>query len=154
MSDSRTHTVTRTILATPRAIYRAFTDPEAVASWRPPTGMSARIFRFDPRPGGSYRMAFIYEDSAAGAGKTTADADIFEGRFVELLPEEKIVEAVRFQSDDPAFAGTMTITTTLTPVCDGTKVTFTAEDVPAGISEADHRADMESTLRNLANFLE
>lgn len=154
MTDSRTHTATRTILATPRAIYRAFTDPEAVASWRPPTGMIAKIFRFDPRPGGGYRMAFIYEGSGAGAGKTTADADIFEGRFVELLPEEKIVEAIRFESDDPAFAGTMTITTTLTPVRDGTKVTFAAEDVPAGINESDHRAGIESTLRNLANLLE
>jgi hypothetical protein len=48
----------------------------------------------------------------------------------------------------------MTITTRLTPVRDGTKVTFTAENVPAGISEADHKAGMESTLKNLANLLE
>ena len=49
---------------------------------------------------------------------------------------------------------TMTITTTLTPVRDGTKVTFTAENVPAGISAADHKTGMESTLKNLANLLE
>jgi uncharacterized protein YndB with AHSA1/START domain len=154
MTDSQIHVATRTILATPRAIYRAFLDPETIPSWRPPSGMTAKIFRFDPAPGGGYRMAFVYEDVAAGPGKSSADADIVEGRFVELLPEEKIVEAVRFESDDPAVAGTMTITTTLTPVRDGTKVTFTAENVPSGINEADHRAGMESTLRNLANLLE
>ena len=123
-------------------------------SWRPPKGMTAQIFAFDPRVGGSYRMAFRYGDGGAGRAKTTEDADIFQGRFVELLPDKKIVEAVDFESDDPAFAGTMTVTTTLVPVADGTKVTFAAENVPPGISESDHRAGMESTLKNLANFIE
>ncbi|QJR02892.1 ATPase [Sphingobium yanoikuyae] len=154
MIESATHSAARTILASPRAIYRAFLDPETVGSWRPPKGMSAKIFHFDPRTGGGYRMAFIYDDAETGKGKSTADADIFEGRFVELVPEEKIVEAVTFESADPAFGGTMTITTRLTPVRDGTKVTFVAENVPAGISEADHKAGMESTLKNLANLLE
>lgn len=154
MSDSVVHTAARTILAAPRAIYRAFLDAETVASWRPPRGMTAKIYRFDPRLGGGYRMAFIYNEASAGNGKTADNADIFEGRFIELIPEEKIVEAVDFESADPAFAGTMTITTTLMPVRDGTKVTFTAENVPVGISAADHKAGMESTLKNLANLLE
>lgn len=154
MTDSATHSAARTILASPRAIYRAFLDPETVVSWRPPKGMTAKIFHFDPRPGGGYRMAFIYDDTEAAEGKSGADADIFEGRFVELVPEEKIVESVTFESDDPAFGGTMTITTRLMPVRDGTKVTFVAENVPPGISEADHKAGMDSTLKNLANLLE
>ena len=116
--------------------------------------MTAQIFAFDPRVGGSYRMAFRYDDGGAARAKSTNDADIFRGRFVELLPDKKIVEAVDFESDDPAFRGTMTITTTLAPVLDGTKVSFVAENVPDGISEADHRAGMESTLKNLANFIE
>lgn len=84
-------------------------------------------------------------------------ADAFpslEGRFVELVPEEKIVEAVTFESKDSALGGTMTITTRLTPVRDGTKVTFLAENAPPGISEADHKAGLESTLKNLANLVE
>jgi uncharacterized protein YndB with AHSA1/START domain len=154
MSDSIVHTATRTILAAPRAIYRAFLDAETVASWRLPKGMTAKIYRFDPRLGGGYRMAFCYDINSAGHGKTAENADVFEGRFIELIPEEKIVETVDFESADPAFGGTMTITTTLTPVRDGTKVTFTAENVPSGISAADHKSGMESTLKNLANLLE
>lgn len=154
MTDSATHSAARTILASPRAIYRAFLDPEAIVSWRAPKGMTPKVFRFDPRTGGGYRMAFVYDDADASQGKSSPNADIFEGRFVELIPEEKIVEAVTFESEDPAFGGTMTITTTLTPVRDGTKVTFTAENVPVGISEAAHKAGMESTLKNLANLLE
>lgn len=154
MTESQTHTASRTILASPRAIFRAFVDPEAMVSWRPPKGMTAKVFAFDPRPGGSYRMAFIYPESEHGRGKTSADADVFEGRFVELVPDEKIVEVVSFESGDPAFQGEMTVTTTLTPVRDGTKVSFTAANVPPGISEADDRAGMESTLKNLAMFIE
>lgn len=154
MTDSATHSATRTILASPRAIYRAFLDPETVVSWRPPRGMTAKIFHFDPRPGGGYRIAFIYDDVGGGGGKSGGDADIFEGRFVELVPEEKIVEAVTFESEDPAFSGTMTVTTRLMSVRDGTKVTFVAEHVPPGISAADHKLGMESSLKNLANLLE
>jgi len=48
----------------------------------------------------------------------------------------------------------MMVTMALKPVRDGTRVTITATDVPVGISEADHRKGMDSTLRNLANFVE
>ncbi|WP_298668143.1 hypothetical protein [uncultured Sphingomonas sp.] len=47
----------------------------------------------------------------------------------------------------------MTIATTLAPVRHGRRVTVIATDVPR-ISAADHRAGMESTLRNLASFIE
>lgn len=154
MTDSRTHIASRTIIASQRAIFRAFLDPEAVAAWRAPKGMSAKILAFDPRPGGTYKMAFLYAGDETGRGKSTPDADIFEGRFVELVPDEMIVEEVEFESDDPAFAGAMTVITTLAPVTGGTKVSFRAENVPPGIGEAEHRAGMESTLKNLANFIE
>jgi uncharacterized protein YndB with AHSA1/START domain len=154
MPDSRTHSASRVILAAPRAIFRAFLDADAVSSWRPPEGMTANVFAFDPRVGGGYRMAFIYPAVQHGRGKSSADADIFEGRFVEILPNSEIVESVTFETDNPAFAGTMTITTELTPVIGGTRVAFRAENVPPGISESDHRAGMASTLKNLANWVE
>jgi hypothetical protein len=59
---------------------------------------------------------------------------------------------VVFESGDPSFAGEMTITTTLVPVSGGTKVIFTAKNVPAGIRPEDHYKGMMSTLENLADF--
>ena len=154
MSDSRTHRASRTILASPRAIYRAFLDAEAVASWRPPIGMTARIERFVPKIGGGYRMAFVYSEASA-EGKSGDGEDVLEGEFLDLIPDQRIVEAVTFQSDDPSFAGTMTITTTIERgKGNSSKVTFLAENVPPGISEADHREGMSSSLRNLANLVE
>ena len=99
-------------------------------------------------------MVLTYSEAGQGRGKSTEDTDIVEGRFLELIPNEKIVEAVEFESADPAFAGTMMVTAVLTAVANGTKVTLTADNVPPGISEAEHRAGMDSTLKSLANFIE
>lgn len=58
----RTDTASRVIAASPQALYRAFVDPAAIASWRPPQGMKAEIHTFDPREGGGYRMSFLYTE--------------------------------------------------------------------------------------------
>lgn len=153
--NQRTDAASRVIKASPRAIYRAFLDPEAVASWRPPDGMSGRILAFDPREGGDFRMSFEYAGTEHSVrGKTSEHADVFRGRFLELVPDKRIVEQVEFESDDPAFAGAMTVITTLIPVPGGTEVTIRCENVPAGILPDDHQAGMASTLANLAAFTE
>ncbi|MDQ0391660.1 SRPBCC family protein [Labrys monachus] len=151
----RTDAASRIIKATPQRIYEAFLDGQAVASWRPPKGMTAEVFAFEPREGGVFRMSFTYADAAhAVPGKTSEHADVFRGRFVELVPGRRIVEEVEFEADDPAFAGAMRIVTTLTAVPDGTEVAFRCENVPDGIRPEDHQAGMASTLANLAAFTE
>lgn len=87
-------------------------------------------------------------------GKTTEHADVIRGRFVELVPDQRIVEAVEFVSEDPAFSDEMTITTTLAEVPDGTKVTILCENVPVGIRPGDHEKGITSSLENLAAFIE
>ena len=153
MSKGRTDTASRMIRAPAQKIYAAHVDPQAVAQWRPPQGMHAEIYSFDARESGGYRMAFVYEDASV-AGKTTGNADEFEGQFVELVPGERIVERVEFRSDDPAFAGVMTITTALVAVTDGTRVDIVCDNVPEGISAADHQEGMALTLANLAAYTE
>lgn len=154
-AGKRTDSGARFIKASPQVIYRALLDPDAVASWRPPAGMRAEVLAFEPRAGGRLRMAFIYTGAEhAVAGKTSEHADVFEGRFVELVPDERVVEEIEFQSGDPAFAGAMTVVTTLEPVDGGTKVTMRCENVPDGIRPEDHAAGIASTLANLAAFTE
>jgi uncharacterized protein YndB with AHSA1/START domain len=153
-AETRTDTASRLIKASPGVIYNAFADPAALAKWLPPKGMRARIERFEPHPGGSYRMILTYDDPTGARGKATADSDIVEGRFVALDPGERIVWEVGFVSDDPAFAGTMTMSWRFKEVRDGTEVTILCENVPAGIGKADHDAGLRSTLENLARFIE
>lgn len=151
----RIDTASRHIAASPRRIYDAYVDPVQLASWLPPDGMSARIVTFEPRDGGRYAMTLVYDDPGhAGSGKTDAGSDVVRGRFVELVPGERIVQTAVFDSDDPAFAGEMTLRWTLAPADGGTLVTIAASDVPDGITPEDHEAGLTSTLANLAAWVE
>lgn len=154
MTDNRRiDMASRVLRASPQTIYKALLDPDAVAAWRPPNGMTGKIYAFDPRAGGMFRMALVYDDQTA-RGKTDGHQDVVEGRFQELVPNERVVEVVTFESDDPAFAAEMTITTSLAPVPGGTEVTITCENVPRGINAEDHQVGLASTLANLAAFTE
>jgi uncharacterized protein YndB with AHSA1/START domain len=151
---ARRDTASRVIAAPPERVYAAFLDPDALVAWLPPTGMSARFEQFDAKPGGSYRMVLTYEDSSTAGGKATADSDVVEARFVELIPALRVVQAVDFVSPDPRNAGTMIMTWEIASVEAGTRVEFRADNVPEGISAEDHAAGLNSSLANLATYLE
>jgi uncharacterized protein YndB with AHSA1/START domain len=151
---TRTDTASRMIAAPPDRVYAALVDPDALASWLPPNGMTGRFERFDARPGGSYRLVLTYTDASIPRGKTTAGSDIVDGRFVDLDPGVRLVQTANFVSDDPANAGTMTMIWQLTAVKTGTQVDVRAQDVPTGISAEDHAAGLASSLANLAAYLE
>jgi uncharacterized protein YndB with AHSA1/START domain len=153
-AERRTDIASRVVAATPVRVYAALVDPGALVQWLPPDGMSGRFEHFDARPGGGYRLVLTYADPSAAHGKTTAESDTVDARFVELVPDVRVTQAVDFVSDDPANAGTMTMTWALTAVAGGTQVEIRADDVPAGISAEDHAAGMASSLANLAAYLE
>ena len=140
--------------ASPARVWAALVDPEALLAWLPPGEMTGRFERFDARPGGSYRMVLTYPDASGAPGKATAGSDIVEARFVNIVPGERIIQAVDFVSDDPAYTGTMTMTWEVTAVDAGTRVNIVAEDVPDGISAEDHAAGLASSLANLASYVE
>jgi uncharacterized protein YndB with AHSA1/START domain len=153
MEGGRIDTGSRVIHASPSVLYWAFLTPQSVVQWRAPKGMTGQVLAFEARMGGRFRMAFVYDDPQM-RGKTSGQADVFEGEFVELIPGRRIVERITFESTDPALAGVMTIITTFTPVAGGTRVDVRIEDVPPGISETDHQAGIRSSLENLARFTE
>jgi uncharacterized protein YndB with AHSA1/START domain len=146
----RTDSATRVIRSTPERVFAALVDPEALAAWLPPSGMTGRFEHFDARAGGSYRLVLTYADSSSGSGKTTTDSDIVEARFVEVVPNQRVVQAVDFVSEDPAFAGTMTMTWEMSAASSGTRVQVRADNVPSGISAEDHAAGLASSLAKLA----
>src|ERR1700757_541448 len=125
----RTDRGSRVIAAPPGRVWAALVDPGALMAWLPPGGMTGRFERFDARPGGSYRMVLTYSDASGAPGKATAESDVVEARFVDIVPGERVVQAVDFVSDDPAYAGTMTMTW-------------------------DHAAGLASSLTNLAAYVE
>ena len=150
----RTDTASRLIAASSDDVFAALIDPNALVAWLPPAGMRGRFEEFDARPGGSYRMVLTYEDPSAASGKATADSDIVDGRFVDIVPGVRVVQAVRFVTDDPSLAGTMTMTWELNATRNGTRVDIRADEVPSGISAEDHAAGLASSLANLAAYVE
>jgi uncharacterized protein YndB with AHSA1/START domain len=151
---SRTDTASRLVAAPPERVFAAFIDQDSLASWLPPGGMVGSFERFDARPGGSYRMILTYADASTARGKATADSDIVEARFVDIVPSVRVVQAVDFVSDDPAYAGTMTMTWEVSAVDAGTRVEIRADGVPDGVSAEDHAAGLTSSLAQLAAYLE
>ncbi len=150
-SPGRRDAASRHIKASASAIYDAFVVREAVAQWLPPDGATMEIQFFEPRIGGQFQMTLIF---ASTPGKSTTNTDVVVGHFVELVPQQRIVQAFEFDSPDPAFAGTMTMRWVLEATEGGTAVMVVAENVPTGISPEDHEAGMKSSLAHLAAYVE
>jgi uncharacterized protein YndB with AHSA1/START domain len=153
-SDGST-SVTRVISASRPIIYRAFLDADQLVRWLPPDGMRGEVHRLEPRLGGAFDMSLVYlQEEHRVAGKSAEDRDTFQGRFAELVPDERIVWEVDFQSDDPGNAGTLRVTWDLRDVMTGTEVTCLTENVPPGIRPEDNEAGSRSSLANLAALVE
>ena len=147
--------VSQVIGAPAEAVYRAFVDPQMLATWLPPGSMTGIVHAFDPREGGAFSMSLVYPtDDHPMRGKTSDSTDTFRGRFAKLVPNQRIVWAVEFESADPSFAGEMTVTASLAPADGGTRITMLCENIPAGISPADNEAGSRASLEKLAALLE
>jgi uncharacterized protein YndB with AHSA1/START domain len=138
----------------PRAVvYRALLDPNAVAKWKVPDGMTCHVHDFDARVNGSFRISLTH-DAQTRAGKTSAHRDTYHGRFVKLVPSEKIVEVDEFETENPALRGEMTLTISLTDANGGTDLLAVHEGLPRGLSPADNQIGWDMALAKLAALVE
>jgi uncharacterized protein YndB with AHSA1/START domain len=95
------------VLATkPEKVFRAFVEPDAIASWLPPNGFVCTVHELEAKVGGKHRMSF--------RNFTTGDSHSFGGTYREIVPGERLVYTDSF--DDANLPGEMTTTVTLTAV--------------------------------------
>jgi uncharacterized protein YndB with AHSA1/START domain len=135
-------------------VYAALVDERAVATWMVPTGMRSHVHTFEPRQGGTFRISLTY-DAPTGTGKTTAHTDTYHGRFVQLVPNEKVVEVVEFETADPGLLGEMTITIALADADDGgTDLLAVHDALPSGLSAEDNETGWRSSLAKLAALVD
>jgi uncharacterized protein YndB with AHSA1/START domain len=154
-NEKRIDSASRVIKASPQTIFKAFVDPDALVSWLPPKDMKGHISEFDARDGGAYQMSLTYSGTEHSTqGKTSENVDVVKGRFLEITPNERIVQLVEFDSENPVFAGQMIMTWTLAAISDETTVTIVCENVPEGIRKEDHDIGLRSSLENLAVYIE
>lgn len=127
----------RVLTAPPERIYRAFTDPAAMAKWLPPNGFTGTVHQMDAKVGGTWRMSFA---NFSGGGSHS-----FGGTYLELVPGERLTYTSKF--DDPNLPGEMQTTVVLKAVFCGTEVTVVQEGIPAVIpAEACYLGWQESLL--------
>lgn len=134
----------RVIAAKPEKVYRAFLEPDAVASWLPPFGFTCTVHELDARVSGKHRMSF--------RNFTTGDSHSFGGEFVELVPGERLVYTDRF--DDSNLPGEMKVTVTLKAVSVGTEMSIEQEGVPDLIPPEACYLGWQESLRKLTKLVE
>ena len=113
----------RVLRAKPERVYKAFIDADAMVKWLPPNGFTGKVHQMEARVGGSYKMSFT--------NFTTGSSHSFGGKYLELVPNERIRYTDRF--DDPNLPGEMKTTVSITPVSCGVELNITQEGIPAVI---------------------
>ena len=134
----------RVLAAKPDKVYRAFTTADALARWLPPNGFTCSVDQMDAKVGGAYRMSFT--------NFTTGKSHAFGGKYLELVPGERIRYTDRFE--DMNLPGEMTTTITLKPVSVGTEVNIVQEGLPAAIPTEACYLGWQQSLNHLATLVE
>jgi uncharacterized protein YndB with AHSA1/START domain len=134
----------RVLRAPPDRVYRAFLDPDAMAKWLPPNGFTGKVHHLDAKVGGTHAMSFT--------NFTTGKSHSFGGRYVELVPNERIRYTDAF--DDPNLPGEMQCTISLKKVSCGTEVSIVQEGVPAVIPAEMCHLGWQESLVLLAQLVE
>jgi uncharacterized protein YndB with AHSA1/START domain len=134
----------RVLTVSPKKIYRAFTDPVAIASWLPPFGFLCVVHNMDVKTGGSFKMSFI--------NFTTGNGHSFGGNYIELIPNEFIKYTDKF--DDPNLPGEMTTSVWLKKVSCGTEMKILQENIPAVIPAEMCYLGWQESLEKLKKLVE
>jgi uncharacterized protein YndB with AHSA1/START domain len=139
-----TVTLHRVLATTPDKVYRAFLEPDAMAKWLPPNGFTCTVHHFDAKAGGTFKMSF--------RNFTTGGSHSFGGKFIELVPGERLRYTDTF--DDPNLPGEIQVTVTLKKVLVGTDISITQEGIPDAIPVEACYLGWQESLRNLAKLAE
>jgi len=134
----------RVLRATPKKIYRAFLDADALAKWLPPNGFTCKVHHLDAKVDGTYKMSFT--------NFTTGRSHSFGGTYLELKPDELIRYTDKF--DDPNLPGEMQTTITLGKISCGTEVSIVQEGIPAAIPTEACYLGWQESLVLLAKLVE
>ncbi|MES2371565.1 MAG: SRPBCC family protein [Bacteroidota bacterium] len=110
----------KVLKAAPEKVYRAFTEPNAMAAWLPPYGFLCVVHEMEVRVGGGYKMSFT--------NFSTGNSHSFGGKYLEIDPNKFLKYSDKF--DDPNLPGEMITSVWLKKVSVGTELTVTQEGIP------------------------
>lgn len=134
----------RVLRCPPERLYRAFTEPLALARWLPPYGFLCTVHELDARVGGHFRMSF--HNFSGG------NSHSFGGEYLEMVPNQRLRYTDRF--DDPGLPGTLEVTIELRPVLCGTELTAVQSGIPDAIPLEMCYLGWQESLSQLAHLVE
>ena len=144
MANNNSVSLHRVLKTTPEKLYRAFTDPNAMASWLPPYGFVCTVQSFDAKVGGGYKMTFT--------NFSTGNSHSFGGSFLELTPNEFLKYTDTF--DDPGLPGDMITSVWITKTAFGTDLKVKQEGIPEMIPAEMCYLGWQESLEKLAKLVE
>ncbi len=129
----------RTVPADPERVWRALTDPAAVAAWFWPKHFHTTV-AMDPRPGGTYRIA---APSAPGGGIAVT------GEYAVVQPPNRLVFTWRWDGQDDETL----VTIELSRVDGGTKLIVVHEGFGDEKDRDNHDTGWTDCLDRLPAFV-
>jgi len=130
--------VERVVSAQRERVFRAWTDPVLIEKWFAPAGMTPVGVEASPVVGGSYRIGMRQP-----GGKT----NFVSGKYIEIVPPERLVFTWAWQSDPPEAASLVTVE--FFEQGSATRLVLTHVKLPDHAAQEDHRRGWEACLDQL-----
>lgn len=134
----------RVLTTKPEKVYRAFLEADALAKWLPPNGFTCSVSQFEAKVAGNFKMSF--------RNFTTGNTHSFGGKYLELIPNERVRYSEYF--DDPNLKGELQVTVTLKQVRVGTELHIVQEGIPDAIPPEACYLGWQESLLSLARLVE
>lgn len=134
----------KVLKAKPEKVYRAFTEPNAMAAWLPPYGYLCVVHQMEAKVGGGYKMSFI--------NFSTGNAHSFGGKYLEIDPNKFLKYTDVF--DDPNLPGEMITSVWLNKVSVGTDIKIVQEGIPSAIPAEMCYLGWQDSLDKLTKLVE
>ncbi len=91
-----------------------------MVKWLPPNGFTARFDHLEAKVGGTFRASFT--------NFTTQQSHSFGGEYLELITNQRIRYADKFEDEN--LPGNITVTVTIKEVLCGTDITIVQAGIP------------------------
>jgi uncharacterized protein YndB with AHSA1/START domain len=134
----------RILKASPEKVFRAFTQPLAIAAWLPPYGFLCTVHEMNPKTGGTFKMSFT--------NFSTGNSHSFGGKYVEIKSNEYLKYTDKF--DDPNLPGEMTTSVSLRKTIAGTEIKVQQDGIPDAIPAEMCYLGCQESLHKLNRLVE
>jgi len=134
----------RILKASPEKVFRAFTQPLAVAAWLPPYGFLCTVHEMKAEKGGTFKMSFT--------NFSTGNGHSFGGKYVDFKPNEFLKYTDKF--DDPNLPGEMTTSVSLRKTIAGTEIKIQQDGIPDAIPAEMCYLGWQESLDKLTRLVE